>query len=98
MGAAAAVALIGTPLLMRQAVPEGYAEQHVSVQSVSTDAEAHVAPVVMQTDTGDSIIWVVDHAHVAVLGSPDASVPRTEVDSAVTPAQNATQKPQGGEL
>jgi anti-sigma factor RsiW len=97
LGSAAAVAVLGIALLTRPSEPEGYANEKMALHSVTTDAEAHVAPVVMETDTGDSIIWVVDHAHVqAPQGAPDAS--QKEVDSALPKGQNDEAKPKGGEL
>jgi anti-sigma factor RsiW len=97
MAGAAAVAAIVVALSVRPAPPEGYANEKMALHSVTTDVEAHVAPVVMETDTGDSIIWVVDHAHVqAPQGAPDAS--QKEVDSALHNGQNDEAKPKGGEL
>lgn len=97
-GAAAALAVAVLPWALSGRLPEGYASDHVAVQSVTTDEGAHVAPVVMQTDNGDSIIWVVDHAHVQVAGAPDAAVEQKAVDSALAPDQNAVDKPNGGAL
>lgn len=59
-GAAAAVA-IAVPLAMKlgAGTPDGYANTRVEVQTVAVDADAPVKPVVMETDTGDAIIWVV---------------------------------------
>jgi anti-sigma factor RsiW len=97
LGGAAAVAVLGVALLARSSTPEGYANERMALHSVTTDAEAHVAPVVMETDTGDSIIWVVDHAHVqSAQGAPDAS--QKEVDSTLPTGQNDEAKPKGGEL
>jgi len=93
--AAAAVALaVATPARLR--APEGYANEHMALGTVSTDESAHVAPVVLETDNGDSIIWVVDHEHVQALGVPDASY--KEVDSQGTSGQNGTKPPTGGTL
>lgn len=59
-GAAAAVA-IAIPVTMKLATPEGYGGSRVRVQTVSvTDTEAKVKPVVMETEGGDAVIWVVD--------------------------------------
>ena len=38
----------------------GYANDQMKVISVKPQAGAHVAPVVMETDNGDAIIWMVD--------------------------------------
>lgn len=39
---------------------EGYANARVEVQTVSVDHDARVRPVVMETEKGDAIIWMVD--------------------------------------
>jgi anti-sigma factor RsiW len=61
VGAAAAVA-IAVPVSMKLAAgaPEGYANARVEVQSVQVTDDAFVRPVVMETDDGDAVIWVVD--------------------------------------
>jgi anti-sigma factor RsiW len=96
-GAVAAAAVVGLVFIGRSPVAEGYANEKMALHSVATDAEAHVAPVVMETDTGDSIIWVVDHAHVQAQGAPDASQ-KEEVDSTLPKGQNGEEHPKGGEL
>lgn len=60
VGAAAAIA-IAIPLGMKLGTPEGYGSEKLQVQTVSvTDGQATVKPVVMETDTGDAVIWVVE--------------------------------------
>jgi anti-sigma factor RsiW len=58
-GAAAAV-LIAIPVTMRLATPDGYGAARLEVQTVAVDTQANVKPVVMETDDGDAVIWVVD--------------------------------------
>ena len=59
--AAAALAVaIAVPVTMKFSTPDGYAATKMMVQTVSTDDDAKFKPVVMETDTGDAIIWVVD--------------------------------------
>lgn len=77
----------------RPAVP-GPGLQGVVVQSVTSDAPSHVQPVVLKTESGDAIIWLVEH--------PDASSHRPSVlppdkpgVQAPVPAQ---QRPRAGEL
>jgi len=96
LGAAAAVGVVALTFLARPSAPEGYANQKVAVGSVTTDTDAHVAPVVMATETGDSIIWVVDHAHVQSPGAPDAS--QNQVDSTLPTGQKRVDPPKEGEL
>ena len=66
----------------------------VVVQSVTSDTPSHVQPVVLKTESGDAIIWLVEH--------PDASSHRPSVlppdkpgVQAPVPAQ---QRPRAGEL
>src|SRR5262249_54590035 len=61
--AAAALALLFVaPVLWRAQVAADAAPVHLAVRSVRVDPAAHVAPVVMTNDqTGDAIIWLVDH-------------------------------------
>ena len=62
---AAGVAIIAlAPVLLRSPAPNGYARQTMAVQSVSTNPDAHVAPVVMAGEHGNAIIWLVSHKHV----------------------------------
>lgn len=59
--AAAVVGLVLVPLLSRERYPEGYAQQHMQLQSVSVNPDAHVSPVVLYTEKGDAIILLTDH-------------------------------------
>lgn len=58
-GAALAVA-IAVPVSMKFATPEGYGASKMQVKTVSVDDNSTYKPVVMETDTGDAIIWVVE--------------------------------------
>jgi anti-sigma factor RsiW len=78
--------VLGLGLWMRPRAPEGYGAAQASVESVSTDESAHVAPVVMKTEQG-TIIWTVDHAD-----NPELNLPPDAGSSA------ATARPKGGEL
>jgi len=73
-------------------VPGG---EGVVVQSATADAPAQLQPVVLKTDTGDAIIWLVEHpdasgAHRPTTLSPDKPGPQAPI-----PAQ---QRPRAGEL
>ncbi|MGO8970876.1 MAG: anti-sigma factor family protein [Myxococcaceae bacterium] len=86
--AAALVALLALPSLQLGVEAE---TPHPSLQAVSTDESSHVAPVVLKTEGGDAIIWLVDHPDRPSLSlGADASVP----DVAPPPAP----RPKGGEL
>lgn len=91
LGLAAAALALFLVAPERPGVPLGTGSSP-SLQAVSTDEQAHVAPVVLKTEGGDAIIWLVDHPDRPSLsvGNGDASVP--EVAPAPPP------RPKGGEL
>lgn len=60
LAGAAAMLLIALPLMLREGNPTGYGGKRLEVQTVSVDTDAKVAPVLMETDSGDTIIWMVD--------------------------------------
>lgn len=71
--------------LLHPTTPAGYASDQIAVRSVSTADQAHIAPVVMKTTGGDTIIWTVNPA------------PATATDSG-TPVHTPAETPTGGEL
>ena len=95
---AAVVVAVGVGLLNLPNPPEGYAAGEVAVNAVTTDEQAHVAPVVMKQDQ-DTIIWLVDHEdRPGVRASPDSGKPTaTDVAGQVRPA-GEPERPKGGEL
>ncbi len=74
VGAAVAVA-IAVPVSMKLATPDGYGASAMRVQTVSVGDNATVKPVVMETASGDAIIWVVDAA-------PDAGKKKKDGENA----------------
>ena len=90
--------LLAVTLLLRTSTPEGYASERMAVQTVRTDASAHVAPVVLETKAGNSIIWVVDHQHG--VGQAADVVPEEELEMEPGTAGSALdqEQPKGGEL
>jgi len=89
VAAAALLAVFALPRLESPPALEG--ALHPSLQAVSTDEQSHIAPVVLKTEGGDAIIWLVDHPDRPSLSlGTDASVPD------VTPPPPA--RPKGGEL
>jgi len=99
LGAALAVgvAVIAiAPLLLRRSAPTGYALATMAVQSVSTNPDAHVAPVVMAGENGNAIIWLVNHKHVLEgITLPEDS---DAVDNAGRPLKVDPERKHGGEL
>jgi anti-sigma factor RsiW len=64
LATAAVVLLVAVPLLARDSAPVGYAAEHMTVQAVRTHGAARVAPVVMEAEDGNAIIWLVDEQKV----------------------------------
>jgi hypothetical protein len=102
LATAAVLMLIALPLLLRERAPVGYAAERMTVQAVRIHDEARVAPVVMETENGGSIIWLVDEeAHGAV---PAGTAPDSERDTkdALKPEPQrpglGAPQPKGGDL
>lgn len=94
--AALALLLVGIPFLLKGRTPVGYASEQMAVQTVSTEAAAHVAPVVMQAENGDAIIWLVHHDHP---DAPDESAEEGVSRDARDSGQELNQeRPKGGAL
>jgi anti-sigma factor RsiW len=58
--AAVLVVVMGALLLTRSGTPAGYEAERIAVSKVEVDESADVSPVVMNTDTGNAIIWLVN--------------------------------------
>ncbi len=82
--AAALAVLIAVPVTMKFATPDGYGASKMQVQTVSVE-DATFKPVVMETDTGDAVIWVVESA-------PDAGKKKKDGEHN---EETLTQDPQG---
>jgi anti-sigma factor RsiW len=55
------VALVAVPMLLsRDDVPMGYGGERMRVRAVRASEGAKVAPVVLESEDGNTIIWVVD--------------------------------------
>jgi len=67
----------------------------VIVQSASTEAPAQLQPVVLKTETGDAIIWLVEHPDASGNHRPATLAPDKPGVQAPVPAQ---QRPRAGEL
>lgn len=89
VAAALLLALFALPQLRGGPVPGADSNLHPTLEAVSTDEQSHIAPVVLKTEGGDAIIWLVDHPDRLSLGT-DASVPEV--------APPAPARPKGGEL
>lgn len=61
-GAAVAVAIMVPVSLKLAGTPEGYGGTQVKVTNISVEDNALVKPLVMETDQGDAIIWVVENS------------------------------------
>ncbi|QSQ22477.1 zf-HC2 domain-containing protein [Pyxidicoccus parkwayensis] len=60
LATAAVLVLVALPLLLSDRTPVGYAAERMTVKSIQPYADTRVAPVVMETDNGGTIIWLVD--------------------------------------
>ncbi|MFY2563461.1 anti-sigma factor family protein [Corallococcus terminator] len=60
LATAAVLVLVGLPLLLSDKAPVGYGAERMTVKSIQPYQDARVAPVVMETDNGGTIIWLVD--------------------------------------
>jgi anti-sigma factor RsiW len=106
LATAAVLVLVLVPLLMSQSeVPMGYGGDRMRVRAVRASEGAKVAPVVLESEDGNTIIWVVDQDSTP----HDASAvpPQDTLDPKDDPATRPTQpaapagedaRPQGGEL
>ncbi len=91
---AAVVALVLVPLALRGSrTPFGYGQGQLMVEAVTADEKAHVAPVVMTSEKGDAIIWLVDHQDHQGTDEDDE-----DEDYKMNPGALEQQRPTGGEL
>ena len=67
----------------------------VVVQSATADTPAQLQPVVLKTESGDAIIWLVEHPDASGNHRPGALPPDKPGVQAPVPAQ---QRPRAGEL
>jgi hypothetical protein len=106
LATAAVLALVLIPLLAsRNDVPLGYGADRMRVRAVRASEGATVAPVVLESEDGNTIIWAVDQpAHEASAVKKSQGAHEDEADELdadgeplkkKVPAQNP---PKGGEL
>lgn len=99
LATAAVLALVAVPLLLRDGAPVGYAAERMTVQSVRTYEPAKVAPVVMETDNGGAIIWLVDQDTHGASPAPDEDEEHSdELELDAPPKAQEPQAPKGGTL
>jgi len=94
-GAAAVLAIAIPTLIIGKSIPDGYAREMMAVQSVTTEAGAKVTPVVMTSDKGDAIIWMVSTEQQV---EPPAPAPPAAQDKSGEGQKLEQTKPKGGEL
>lgn len=100
LATAAVLVLVALPLLFSNRAPAGYAAERMTVKSIQPLQNATVAPVVMETDNGGTIIWLVDEE------TQDDTMPDEEEEEDISPAGKGrspvpdvkTQPDTGGEL
>ncbi len=107
LATAAVLVLVLVPLLMRQSdVPMGYGGERMRVRAVRASEGATVAPVVLESEDGSTIIWAVEQeeARPADAASPKKQAPghddaQDELDSDESrPVPGKDSRPKGGEL
>ena len=106
LATAAVLALVVVPLVMHQDdAPMGYGADRMRVRAVRASEGAKVAPVVLESDDGNTIIWVVDQdtapAHDASAAEPrpgDTSDEVDELDGVPKKGPAKAEPPKGGEL
>lgn len=107
LATAAVLALVVVPMVMNQNdAPMGYGADRMRVRAVRASEGAKVAPVVLESDDGNTIIWVVDQetapAHDASAAEPRPGDSPDEVDELDgAPLKKGPAKadpPKGGEL
>ncbi|RKH50995.1 anti-sigma factor family protein [Corallococcus aberystwythensis] len=108
LATAAVVLLVALPLVLRDNAPEGYAAERMTVKSIQSYQGARVAPVVMETEGGGSIIWMVDEQEQApepvkekkpgAVESQDSSVEQDGQGGQPSPAPSVPPRPTGGAL
>ena len=103
LATAAVLALVVVPLVMNQNdAPMGYGADRMRVRAVRASEGAKVAPVVLESDDGDTIIWVVeqDSPHDASPAKPGSTPDDTldELDGETPKKVPGNKRPQGGEL
>lgn len=103
LATALVLALVAVPLLARRdEVPLGYGGDRMRVRAVRASEGAKVAPVVLESEDGNTIIWVVDQEPDAAPDDSDELDLDTPGDEPAQrpsrPAAPANPPPQGGEL
>jgi anti-sigma factor RsiW len=72
---------------------------HLAVRSVTVDPSAHVAPVVFTNDqTGDAIIWLVDHDDHPIEGAAPGKEGHPGDEDVARPTRIPRETPSGGDL
>jgi anti-sigma factor RsiW len=98
LATAAAVLLVAVPVLLsRESTPLGYAGERMAVETVKIDESAHVAPVVLETEGGDAIVFTIEHDHQGDEPKPPRDGEADE-ELGIDPTQRGDKKPQGGDL
>ena len=101
MATAAVLVLVGIPVLLnQQGAPPGYGADRMRVRAVSTTGSGRVAPVVLESDDGSTIIWEVEEEQAepgeADPADPTSKSPGKKKDKDAPAEPKAPSK--GGEL
>lgn len=93
--AVAGAAVVGIGLFNRtDRLPAGYGSRRPIIQTISSDANSHTAPLLLTMENGDPIVWFVDHIHPGDESQGGAM----KVDSEAQPGNKGGQRAKGGDL
>lgn len=82
---------VGAVVKLSGGEADGYANPTVEVQTVQVDVDAQVRPVVLETEKGDAVIWMVDDAAAKKHDAKKADPARRE-ELDLEPAPDASKK------
>ncbi|MCP3139643.1 anti-sigma factor family protein [Pyxidicoccus xibeiensis] len=92
LATAAVLVAVGLPLLLSDRAPVGYAAERMTVKSIQPYQNARVAPVVMETDNGGTIIWLVDEETQDGSSREDEEL-EEEIGGGMKPGSDGRQQP-----
>lgn len=98
--AGVAVVVLGVMLVLRDGAPEGYAGERAIVQEVSVGDNAQLKPVINQTESGNTIIWLVDEPSAIEKKRKSTEDDEEEAEEEIGGPRGGSQQepPTGGQL
>ena len=93
LATAAVLVLVALPLLLSDKAPEGYGAERMTVKSIQPYQNARVAPVVMKTESGNTIVWTVDEETVDSKSGTDDEELEEEIGGGMSPDRDGAHGP-----